>query len=955
MLRKTVALMVLCLCAVHTSSFANEKPSYWLDGKWPHEKSTLPKHDGAVYGRLKNGFRFIIQHNENHKGRVAVQLLVQAGSLMERDNERGVAHFLEHLAFNGTKNFPAGKLIPFLQSNGMAFGRDANAYTSMKETVYELNILDNENAMNDALVFMRDVADGILIADKEVEAERGVIISEKNSRDSERFRMSLRLRQLFFPGTEFVHPTIGTEEVINTVSAQTIKAFYDAWYRPEYMILLVVGNVNTKELETVIEQKFASLASRAEKRHIFPFKQANLQGVIPYYDKYESQSTTVQIRSLLPLTWMHDSLEVQSHLLYASMAHTIISNRLRNMIAEGEAAFLKGGARYSESFNLFPSSDLFAQVEAKNWKKSFKQLENVLLVALKYGFLPEEVEEVQQSYLRTYEKRAEFSKQEANEDITKNMIGSFMSDRVYQSWEQTLAMYGNLIPKATPQTLHQAFQKLWEHDVRFVSVLGNAHIKGDAKASIATLWEKGLQEKLQPLQAKTALKYPYLELPQKLGTVVAEKKIPIKNLPLKLHEITFANGLILRLLNTPFDKGRVSVQVGLGGGSDAIKDADYITAMVSMATEKQSGFGKLTLADVRRLSTTQGVAVSGKLMPEYLDMSSAGESENLEKMLIALWTMHKDPVITGEDRKRAMRTYALADKERTKDLAQVLATAQRKLFWGESLRNTPITFADAKKVNLATQQDILKKLYAGGAPVINMVGDVQSKDAIAFVGKTFGSDSVTYEKLPQAPYAIKYAFAKDVNNPEHIVFDSKLNQASVRVAYYRPLLDVLDRKTLLKRRLVASLLSDLMRKVIREKISASYSPRVLFPINDASGYAMYLIIIGTQPETMELLQKELGTILTEFATNGVSEKDLERIKKITVSGWEQNSQKNKIYTQLLASMIREDRPYLDWYGELPSMVKSISLEEINAEIKEAFTDDNKAVLTGITEDKTAQK
>ncbi len=147
MLKQVSILATVFFCLLQTLSFAKSTNDYWLDGKWPYEKSTLPKHDNALYGRLDNGFRYILQQNANPKDRVSVQLLVQVGSLMENAQERGIAHFLEHLTYNGSKNFPAGKLIPFFQSNGMTFGKNVNAYTSLKETVYKLSLRNKKQSL----------------------------------------------------------------------------------------------------------------------------------------------------------------------------------------------------------------------------------------------------------------------------------------------------------------------------------------------------------------------------------------------------------------------------------------------------------------------------------------------------------------------------------------------------------------------------------------------------------------------------------------------------------------------------------------------------------------------------------------------------------------------------------------------------------------------------------------
>ena len=341
-----ISLLFLAMtsCATRTAPQApHPDEAYWLDGLWPHEKSTLPRHDKAVYGRLPNGFRYIIQPNRKPEGRVTMHLDVQAGSLMERDDELGIAHFLEHLAFNGSKHFSAGELIPFFQRNGMAFGRDLNAHTSYQETVYKLNLSNTEqHNLDTALTFMRDIADGLRITQEEVDKERGVILSEKAARDSIEHRAGSRLRGKMYAGTRFTNEPIGEETIIRTVSPATIENFYQAWYRPEQMILVVTGEVEPAAMEKQIAEIFRDLKARAPRRNLPAWGDIALQGPTFFHDHYIAETTAVRISALQPRTWEDDSLEVQRAMVHQAMASSILSRRFHKLKAAGDASLYQG-------------------------------------------------------------------------------------------------------------------------------------------------------------------------------------------------------------------------------------------------------------------------------------------------------------------------------------------------------------------------------------------------------------------------------------------------------------------------------------------------------------------------------------------------------------------------------------------------------------------------------------
>ncbi len=941
-------LVILVIVSIVSSAYAQNQSQYWLDGKWPYEKSTLKRHDEALYGRLDNGFRYIIQKGKNHKDRIAVQLVVQTGSLMEQDNEKGVAHYLEHLAFNGSKNFPAGELIPFFQANGMSFGRDANAYTSMSHTAYTLNILDDQQYLDTALLFMRDVADGILITPEEVEKERGVIVSEKNSRDSEQFRVSTRIREFLYPDTQFQYNIIGTDEVITTVNADTIKAFYDAWYQPEYMILVIVGNVDPQKVEAQIQKDFSDIRSRAPKRNVFPLKGVTLKGVIPYYDNYKTQATSVQIQAQHPIIWEDDSINVQEKMFYRHMAQNIVSKRLQHRIIDKKAAYLGAGARYSEQFGFFPTVSVMARTEPETWKESFEQLQNSLRVALEYGFTSQEVEDAKKEYLLAYEKAVTNSSSLTNDSIAQNIVYSIMSNRVYQSEQQSYDIAKTIIEKATPEILIDEYRKLWDASNRLLSVTGNVVIEKDPKKIITTTWDDGLKKPIEALEARKAFAYPYVARPKKAGTIKASTTTKIKGSDLVLEEVTFANGLVLRMIPTPYSAGTMSFSVHIGSGSNGISDDDYVTSMIALDVDGQATLGNLTFDEARLVRGTEGVSVSVSLDDDALILGSSGQSKDFAKLLEGVWTQYRDPTLTEQDRSLQIRQYALSDKAQTQSLAALLRTAGRKLFWGESVRNIPISEEEAQKRSVKTLQDTLKKLYSGGSPVINVVGDINRDETLRAVGELFAADDVKWPTSPKEAYKTIYSFAKDIPSPKHVEFDSELDQANVRHGYYRPLTDPNDRKTYAVRRLAASLLDEELREVIREKFGASYSPSAMYWMDDNNSHGLYILSIETQEENFEQMQKELGTLAIEFAKKGVDKESMERLKKPMLGGWTQYTKANRLYSMLLYQTTRSDRPYFEWNSNFPEYLQSITVEDVNKELKEALVPQNRAILTGIT-------
>ncbi|MBA3686082.1 MAG: insulinase family protein, partial [Planctomycetes bacterium] len=232
---------------------------------FPHEHSDLRPDPAVRWGRLGNGLRYCLMRNQQPREKVSLRLQVESGSLLESEAQRGLAHYLEHLAFNGTTNFPPGQLTRRLQPAGIAFGAHSNAHTSFDETVYKLDLPDPSAATVDlGLTVITDFAGGMLIGADEVAKERGVILAEMRDRNTPAYRQRLAEFAVMFPGLRLGERfPIGIPETIAAASPELIRAYYDAWYRPERMILAVVGAIDLDVMAQAVESRLGPLRSRA--------------------------------------------------------------------------------------------------------------------------------------------------------------------------------------------------------------------------------------------------------------------------------------------------------------------------------------------------------------------------------------------------------------------------------------------------------------------------------------------------------------------------------------------------------------------------------------------------------------------------------------------------------------------------------------------------------------------
>ena len=321
-----------------------------------------------------------------------------------------------------------------------------------------------------------------------------------------------------------------------------------------------------------------------------------------------------------------------------------------------------------------------------------------------------------------------------------------------------------------------------------------------------------------------------------------------------LHETTFANGLLIRMLPTPFLKGKTSLTLHLGGGLDAVDDEHYIAAKLALMTDSQSGFGRLTSEEAGRLRRTKGYGAQSSLKQHSTTITGEGETDNMAGIVEAMWTQYRAPVITAKDRRNMLRDLAIADARREKDVPSVMRVISPRYFYGDDLRTRPVSSQQGQIVSLQTLQSQLQQLHRGGNPIINIVGDFVPGEAEKIVARYFGADEASYAGKTTVSHAHVPCFPEEDDREKTVMVDANLNQAELQISFLRRLEDITDRKTLMVRRLLAAIAKEHLRVKVREELGATYSPSMSYRLNDDNGHGFYLVRIGTQPDKVMRLK-----------------------------------------------------------------------------------------------------
>jgi zinc protease len=364
---------------------------------FPQAESDLRADPAATFGTLPNGLRYVVMPNHEPKNRASLRLLVLAGSFEETESQRGLAHFLEHMAFNGSTHFAPGTLVERLQRLGMGFGADTNASTSFDRTLYQLELPDTAPAtLAEGLQILADYGGGLLLEPSMINKERGIILSEKRTRDSVSYRTFVAQLDFLEAGTRVPERLpIGLQSVIENSDRSPFAAFYNAWYRPELMAVVVVGDIDPKAVEAKIGELFSGLAPRApEPPAVDLGSVTQVKGPrFEFHSEPEAPETQIVIANVVAHGHDADTAAYRKAVLPRSLALEMVNRRLSILSKKENAPFIHGSTDVEESFNLYREADIEVGCRAENWQAALALADQELRRALAFGFRVDELKE----------------------------------------------------------------------------------------------------------------------------------------------------------------------------------------------------------------------------------------------------------------------------------------------------------------------------------------------------------------------------------------------------------------------------------------------------------------------------------------------------------------------------------------------------------------------------------
>lgn len=910
--------------------------------RWPHEKSDLQPDPAARYGRLENGFRYVLMQNTTPTDRVSIHLDVQAGSLHETEKQRGLAHFLEHMLFQGSEHFPPGELVKYFQRIGMGFGPDANAHTGFTETVYDILLPDGEKGdLEEALVVIHDYAAGALLLPEEIDRERRVILAEKRTRDSVSYRTFVKTFRFEFPGARVAkRMPIGVEDVIREANRPLLKDYYDSWYRPDQMILVMVGDFDLDFAESLIQKKFADLVPRAPKPTIPDVKPLDHQGIKPfYYYEKEAGNSRIAIEVVRTVAYGPDSRAWQKKHLLGNMAKQIVQDRLDTRLRKPDAPFTAASIRASHFINAYQYAEISAECNPEKWENALEAMEQSLRRALEHGFTAAELERVKKDYLAQLRDAVKSASTRESNHLSRQIYHRINRDRVFQSPEQRQALLRPWIEAATPEAVHQALQELWSPDHRLVILSGNAEIKQDApESAILAAFQQSQKVQTEPPKAEKALAFPYLPPPEKQGEIASENRIS----DLDIRQIDFANGLRLNLKPTDFEANQIVAKLVFGPGRAGEPADKPGLARLSQAVVQESGLGGLDAEQLEKALAGKQTRVTFGIQADRFYLKGHTTPEELPLMFQLMHAYLVDPAFRPEAYQLVMQRFEQEYESLSRSVDGAMMRKGRRFLAGGDSRFGLPPWKRFKRLGLSDVESWVKGPLARAKLELSVVGDLDPEAVTRAAGRYLGTlkrPGTDGDKPPHGP-----SFPRG----EHLKLEVKTQIPKGLVVTAWKSEDIWDISRTRRFSALAGVFDDRLRERIREKLGAAYSPSAFNqPSRAYPGYGLFQTYIHVDPQKAQTVLDAVKAIAADIREQGISADELRRAIDPMLTGIKEMRQQNRYWLDTVLSGSREHPEQLEWSRTIESDYQSITRAELEKLAKGYLDPKTAATITVI--------
>lgn len=836
-------------------------------------KASLVPDEAIEYGQLPNGVRYAVRANSTPTNTASLLMRFDTGSINERDETRGIAHFLEHMAFNGSKNIPEGEMIKRLEVFGLAFGADTNASTGFDETIYQLELPEvNEDIINETLMIMRETASNLTLDPEAIERERGVILAEKRARNSPAYKASINALSFYLEGSAFPDRLpIGTEETIKSVTPEQFREFYNGFYRPEDTFIVLVGDFEVDYAAAKIEEFFGDWQAQGDAVPAHDVQALGERGLdAEYYVDPEIQ-TSVALHVMAAPDLRDDTAQNRQDSFIEGLGNRILSRRLARIARGGEAAFISASASSSNVYDVRNISTLSMSAQPQNWAQALAQGEQILRQAYEYGFSQAELDEQIANTRNSLQVAVQTSPTQRTSRLARQIMSSFGNDFVLTKPSDNLERFESYVGAITPEAVHEGFKAQWSGFDKPQLYLATSEVIDDGEAAMIAAFQESRKIAVEPLEVVESQTFAYTEFGAS-GKVISRKTVE----DIEFETVVFDNNVRLNIKKTPYQKDVISVKAALGAG-DLFFPKDqpgfkwFAPNMLSL-----SGLEAHSADDIQSLMAGKSVGVSTSFGAQRMYLSGTTVPGDLRDQL-NLMAAHATAPGYREDAKTRYDKYIQSFYPTLDSTPSGVASRDidRLIRSGDKRFGIP-SQEELLNIELTSLKDWLDPYLNDSAIEIGVVGDVDIDEVIAEVGRTFGALPKRAELQPALTAAqTGLEFPSGSPRPVKLSHAGEVDTALLRI--YWPAPDGQEVTTARHMGMLSELFQLRLTEVLREEEGASYSPSAFnYSPRTYPDYGYMGVSIELTPADVDRISAKVDDIAQEFRTGQFDEALFER-------------------------------------------------------------------------------
>ena len=905
----------------------------------------IPNDPAVRTGQLENGMKYYIRHNSKQKGLADFYIIHNVGAIQEADNQQGLAHFLEHMAFNGTTNLPGKMLIEWCEKVGIKFGANLNAGTSWDYTQYLIKDVpvSRQGVVDTAMLILHDWSHFITLDHDEIDKERGVIQEELRTRDGASWRSTIHLLKTLFKGTKYEHRNlIGHLDGLQSFTYDDIRTFYDKWYRPDYQAVVVVGDIDAEKVEAQVKSLMADIpapaADAATKEVIIvPDNQEPIVSLFEDPEMLESEISLFIKRPALPIQF-RNTVQAEMLSLINTLGTTMANARLSEIAMKPNAPFTSAHLG-NGGVGICPTLDgLTLSVGTKDgelvagYAAALTELERIR----RHGFTEGEFERAKAQVLRREEQAYNNRNDRMNGQYVNRYLSAFRRNTAFPDAEMEWKMDQAIINGLPLEAINQTFASyITDHNnVIIINAPKKEGVVNPTKEDVLGVIAQVKASQIEAYKDNT-VKEPLIAPNAKLKGSKVKKSAA--NETFGTTEWTLKNGVKVVVKPTTFKADEVQIRMVAQAGISALSDEDYNTGKYLSLVTSQMGISKFSATELRK--QLSGKSASTAVAPDDYTTSviGSGSPKDIETILQLLYLRFTDPRFNEDDFNTVLGQYISYVENIKSNPDYTASSEQLKTLYNNNPRRQQISTEVLKSINYQRIAPIYKQLLSNAADfTMYIVGNVDLETLKPLVEKYIGSLPANKKKLTKrVDDGVQYAKGEVVND-----FKAPMQQPKVSVC--RIYTGDIDFN--LENSVAINFLKDILRArytvSIREEKGGTYGVSVGGSLN-----ALYTpnYEFEIQFDTNEAMADELSEIvvaeLKQIAANGPKAEDLNKVREYLIKEWNNRLVQNGAWMNYLYQYYT-DGEAMNRVANYEAVVKGMTAEKIAALAAKVLADNN---------------